>query len=276
MRKWNMAAVAFIGSLLCSCSVATLLKDPSSGSRWVPIQELTDEFEGDRLDSTKWYDYNPTFNGTKPGFFSRDNVSISDGKLNLTTRAEDLPDLPEGHHTFTTAAVKSKTKVLYGYFEIKCKPMNSRASSSFWFYAQDPSPANTTWWTEIDVFETCGQCTGRSRVYHMNVHVFVTPEDGIKHWDKSRKWMLPFRLADDFHVYALLWDEKMIKWYVDGKLVRKIKNTHWHQPLHMNIDSQTNIFGLPNPEHLPSTFSIEYVRSWKKVDSVEQHDPSDR
>ncbi len=109
----------------------------------------------------------------------------------------------------------------------------------------------------------------------MNVHVFNTPEDGRKHWYKQGKRAVPFRMADDFHVYALEWDEKMIKWYVDGELVRKLKNTHWHQPLHMNIDSQT-IFGLPNPENLPATFSIEYVRSWKKVDSDEQTDATDK
>ncbi len=141
MRKTNTTAMVLMGMLFCACSSTALLKHPSSGNGWVPISELTDEFEGDHLDSTKWHDHNPIYNGIKPGFFSRDNVSISDGKLHLTTRVEDLTDLPAGYHTFTTATVKSKTKVLYGYFEIKCRPMDSRASSSFWFYAHAPSKA---------------------------------------------------------------------------------------------------------------------------------------
>ena len=58
-----------------------------------------------------------------------------------------------------------------------------------------------------------------------------------------------------------------VRFYVDGKAVRTLANTHWHQPLSLNFDSETmpNWFGLPKPENLPSTFSIEYVRSWQKV-----------
>ena len=41
---------------------------------------------------------------------------------------ETLKD--DRYHTFTSAAVKSKTTVLYGYFEIKAKPMNSAGSRS--------------------------------------------------------------------------------------------------------------------------------------------------
>jgi len=278
MTKMNTSTVALVGLLFCACYSTVLFTDPPSGSKWEPITELTDEFEGDKLDSTKWHDHNPTWKGRQPGFFSKKNVTVSDGKLHLAARAKDLPDLPEGYHTFITAAVKSKAKVLYGYFEIKCKPMNSRASSAFWFYAQDPDKEKTTWWTEIDVFEICGRCPKLDRVYQMNVHVFITPEDGKKHWNEGSTWKAPFRLADDFHVYALEWDKKMIKWYVDGKVVRELKNTHWHQPLNMNFDSETmpKWFGLPKKENLPSTFSIEYVRSWRKLENAEPKDAGDK
>ena len=102
----------------------------------------------DRLDPAKWHDHNPQWKGRQPGLFSRSNVTVRDGALHLTARAEDLPNLPDGYHTFTTAAVKSKALVKYGYFEIRCRPMKSRASSAFWFYHSTPEI-----WTEIDVFE---------------------------------------------------------------------------------------------------------------------------
>ena len=78
--------------------------------------------------------------------------------------------------------------------------------------------------------------------------------------------LLRFDLADDFHVYGLEWDEREIKFYFDGVLVRNGPNTDWHQPLTLNFDSETmpEWFGLPKDEDLPSTFSIEYVRAWKK------------
>ena len=133
-------------TILCMLYPLPAFADPPPGASWEPIPELTDEFEGSDLDVSKWNDCNPEWQGRQPGFFSKDNVGVSDGELHLTARAEDLPNLPEGYHTFTTAAVKSKALAKYGYFEIRCKPMNSRASSAFWFYRSEPEI-----WTEIDV-----------------------------------------------------------------------------------------------------------------------------
>jgi beta-glucanase (GH16 family) len=247
--------------------VAVLARaDPPEHGRWQPIPELSDEFEGDRLDTAKWHDHNPQWKGRKPGLFSKKNVTVRDGRLHLTARDEDLPNLPEGYHTFTTAAVKSKALVKYGYFEIKCRPMKSRASSAFWFYHATPEI-----WTEIDVFEIGGGAPGHERTVHMNVHVFRTPSEN-KHWSKPGRWEAPFDLAHDDHVYALEWDRDQIKYYVDGQMKRALENTHWHQPLHMNFDSETmpNWFGLPKVENLPSTFSIDYVRSWKRIGEGEK------
>ena len=48
-------------------------------------------------------------------------------------------------------------------------------------------------------------------------------------------------------------------------MVRELENKHWHQELAMNFDSETmpEWFGLPDPDTLPSTFSIDYIRSWR-------------
>lgn len=49
-------------------------------------------------------------------------------------------------------------------------------------------------------------------------------------------------------------------------IVRRIKNTDWHDPLHVQFDSETmpTWFGMPKDEDLPSTYSIEYVRAWRQ------------
>jgi len=241
------------------------LSDPKNEGNWEVFEPMTDEFEGDSLDPEKWWAYNPQWKGRQPGYFYPGNVSVSDGKLHLTMKAEEVPEMPkeEGYHTYTCAAVKSKVKVLYGYFEVKAKPMRSAGSSAFWFYDSTPE-----WWTEIDVFEIGGGAPGFERKYNMNLHVFRTPEED-RHWDKPKIWDAPWDLADDYHVYGLEWDEDFIKFYVDGLLVRRDVNTHWHQPLYMNFDSETmpDWFGLPDIEDLPSTYSIEYVRAWKKKEN---------
>lgn len=252
---------ALVLLLFFICGAATLRAEPPPGSTWRPIPEFTDEFEGKKLDMKKWHDHNPTWLGREPGYFSKRNVAVANGKLHLTARVETLKDLPKGYHTFTTAAVKSKALVKYGYFEINCRPMKSKASSGFWFYDDAPEE-----WTEIDVFEICGAGDKWKNTYNMNAHVFRTPTEK-KHWSKEGKWKAPFAFVDDYHVYALEWNKDVIKWWVDGKVVRELKNTHWHQPYSMNFDSETfpDWFGLPDKETLPSTFSIEYVRSWRRT-----------
>jgi beta-glucanase (GH16 family) len=233
---------------------------PKIEGDFIMIPELSDEFDGSAFDTSKWFRTNPTWLGRQPAFFSENNVKQEDGKLNLTMRKEDPSEMlkEKGYHTYSSAAVRSKFTVKYGYFEIKSRAMNSLGSSAFWFYDQAPAL-----WTEIDVFELCGKGE-RENQYNMNVHVFRTPLKE-EHWSKGSEWRASYRFADEFHVFGLEWTPYVIRWYVDGVAVRTAENTHWHQPLTMNFDSETmpDWFGLPDDSDLPSTFSIEYVRSWK-------------
>jgi len=234
-RSWYLL-IAIIGLFCVSCNQIHQPQCPLPHGEWELISEFSDEFDGTELDTSKWHPVNPGWLGRKPSFFSKDNVVVKDSLLTLVGKTETLPDLPEGYHTFTSAAVQSKGRVKYGYFEIRCKPMDSRISSAFWFYAIEPDI-----WTEIDVFEICGLHPDKEweQKYFMNVHVFKTPEEGSNHWSDSETWISPHRLADKFIIVGFEWDEKELKWYVDGELLRTRENTHWHQPLTMNFDSET-------------------------------------
>jgi len=242
------------------------LSDQTNEGNWIKYELMSDEFEGGKHDPDKWYPRNPKWLGRPPAYFYPGNVKVSNGKLHLTMRKQEVPEIPrdKGYHTYTSAAVKSKTKVKYGYFEVKCRPMKSHGSSSFWFYDSTPEL-----WTEIDVFEIGGGAPGFEKKYNMNVHVFRTPTEK-KHWARHGVWVAPSNLADNYHVYGLEWDKERIKWYFDGVVVRWLENTHWHQALTLNFDSETmpKWFGLPKDSDLPSIYSIEYVRAWKKENNA--------
>jgi len=252
-RPQSWVASGDLGTGPTRVTEALPLSDQTNEGRWERYEPMSDECAGETLDPNKWWPKNPGWLGrqpaffhpgnVQPAFFHPDNVQVSDGKLHLTMRKQEAPEMPRdrGYHTYTSAAVKSKTKTRYGYFEIKAKPMKSHGSSSFWFYDGTPK-----WWTEIDVFEIGGASPGFERKYNMNVHVFRTPQEE-RHWSVHAAWVAPFDLAADYHVYGLLWDEDRIQWYVDGVLVRWVENTHWHQPLTLNFDSETmpDWFGLP-------------------------------
>ncbi|MBN2272029.1 MAG: family 16 glycosylhydrolase [Sedimentisphaerales bacterium] len=259
-RSWER--VGPLGSKLRNTTDAYPLSGQANKAGWVKYAPMSDEFDGHQLDPEKWWPKNPSWFGREPAWFDPANVRVADGKLHLSMKKNEPPDMPKdkGYHTYTSAAVQSKGLVKYGYFEVKCKPMASAGSSSFWFYHSTPNL-----WTEIDVFEIGGRAPGFEKKYNMTLHVFKTPTEK-KHWSKGGVWMAPTNLADDYHVYALEWDTEKIKWYFDGVLVRWVENTHWHQSLTLNFDSETmpDWFGLPKDSDLPSTYSIEYVRAWKR------------
>jgi beta-glucanase (GH16 family) len=239
------------------------LSDQQNKGGWVKFEPMSDEFEGRELDQSKWTLGMSWWKGRQPALFSDKNVTVSEGKLHLTMRKEKLPPEVEkqGYKGYTSAALHTKARTAYGYFEVKAKPMNSAGSSSFWFQ-QDATPG---WGSEIDVFEIGGKAKGYDRKYNMTLHVFKTPYEQ-KHWSVGGVWIAPWRLADAYHVYGLEWDKDDIKFYMDGVLVHAVENTHWHQPLFLIFDSETmpEWFGMPKDEDLPSTFSVEYVRAWKK------------
>ncbi len=239
------------------------MSDQDNKGGWVKFEPMTDEFEGQELDRNKWVMGIEGWKGRQPALFSEKNVTVSDGKLHLTMRKEKLPAEAEkqGYKDYTSAALHTKVRSSYGYYEVKAKPMNSGGSSSFWF-CQDETPG---WGTEIDVFEIGGKAKGFEYKYHMTLHVTRTPQEK-RHWSVGGVWEAPWRLADDYHVYGFDWGKGDLKFYVDGVLVRSVENTHWHQPLFLIFDSETmpKWFGMPDDNDLPSTFSVEYVRAWKQ------------
>ncbi len=237
------------------------LSDQQNQGGWVKFEPMSDEFEGNTLDTNRWTIGGEVWRGRPPALFSDKNVTVSDGKLHLTMRKEKLPpeEAKNGFHDYTSASLYTKTRTGYGYYEVKAKPMNSGGSSAFWFQREE-KPGLLT---EIDVFEICGKKKDFEHKYFMTLH--VTPAGG-EHWQVGDFWIAPWRLADDYHVYGLDWNKDDLKFFVDGVLVRSVENTHWHQPLRMIFDSETmpEWFGMPDDKDLPSTFSVEYVRAWQK------------
>jgi hypothetical protein len=237
------------------------LSDQTNRGGWKRYETMWDEFEGKQLDDAKWWPKHPGWKGRQPALFHPSNVRVGEGGLHLTMRKWAPPDAPKGFHTYTSAAVHSKTKVKYGYFEVKARPMRSAGSSSFWFAGRGDG-----WRTEIDVYEIGGRAKGFERKVNMNLHVMETPKEK-RHWNVGGKWIAPWDLAADYHVYGLEWGADRIVYYVDGVAVRKVTNTHWHQPLYMIFDSETmpDWLGMPVDTDLPSTYTVEYVRAWREA-----------
>lgn len=204
-----------------------------------------DEFDGTKLDTTKWgYQYgcfDPAQRSQAQYTDSPDNVSVRDGYLNLTARYSptktkwDGTQIPRtckhGSVTydapFTSGMITTKTKdgkVLYAapgtgfYAEARIKLPSARPSwSAFWGTGTKGAyPANG----EIDVFES----KGYDPTHLMsNVH---TPRIGEPTKTTQHQGMMKGDTASsqsEFHTYGVRKTTDAIEFYFDGTLTHTVK-----------------------------------------------------
>ncbi|NRT12158.1 family 16 glycosylhydrolase [Flavobacterium sp. 14A] len=263
--------------------------DPKNTEGWVLNEEISDEFEGTKIDTTKWFvegqngDYY-IWKGRAPSQFAPHNVSVKDGKLKLRTAwepkypfaKEEYADGNMGASVYgmidgkplpiTTAGVISKKRFLNGYMEVKSKVGNAAITGAFWAIGYEQ---------ELDVYELMGNPkvkTGniKENSYLATAHDWsppaTRPTNVFQHTEN-----LPYRTADAFHVYGAEWGEDYLKLFIDGKLVHQFSQdevgTDWvlNNPMEVWLDSEIfKWLGLPHKEELPVDFEIEYMRVWQK------------
>ncbi|WP_283430799.1 family 16 glycosylhydrolase [Neorhodopirellula lusitana] len=281
------AEIALSDSPANSIKVATGLhpaSDPSNVAGWVLRDDISDEFEGDKIDSSKWFvegengDYY-IWKGRAPSQFAPHNVIVEDGKLKIRSQWE--PDFEfakdEGHegNTYrthegkdfpvTTGGVVSRKRFLNGYMEVKSKPGNSAMTAAFWAIGYE---------SELDIYEQMGNPNDGDDIKadstKMSVHDWQPPaQRPTRKFGYKKK--LPYRVADDFHVFGCEWGEDYLKCFIDGELVyettQEAEGQNWvlTNPLEIWLDSEIFVWlGLPSKEELPTDFEVEYMRVWQK------------
>lgn len=204
-----------------------------------------DEFDGNKLDTTKWgYQYgcfDPAQRSQVNYTDSPENVSVQDGYLNLTARysptktkwdGTQIPRTCKDGSTvydapFTSGMITTKTKdgtVLYAapgtgfYAEARIKLPTARSSwSSFWGTGTKGGwPGNG----EIDVFESKGYDPS---FLMSNIH---TPGVGNPKKTQQHQGMMHGDTAtsqSEFHTYGVLKTADAIEFYFDGQMTHRVK-----------------------------------------------------
>ena len=261
------AVLAYIRNIRQERETMANLPEPPSGYKWVPVPELTDEFNGEYLDPEKWQNYHPYWDGRVPSQFDPQNVWVKHGTLNLrsTTEIEDLAEVtyPEKDIWVRSACVSSKQPTaFYGYYETRMKASQLSMTSSFWFRGK---------YSEIDVVEQLGapkDQPGRSKYMLMNTHYYP---DG---WESDKKTPVTRYMdsgaGDEFHVYGIWWkDDHTILFYHNGEKVAEVKTGGaFLEPMYMFFDTKVFVWeGLPDVDALKNaeknTMTVDWVRSWK-------------
>ncbi|NQY64060.1 MAG: glycoside hydrolase family 16 protein [Alteromonadaceae bacterium] len=195
---------------------------PSSDWRLI----WADEFDGSAIDPNKWtHEINCDGGGNNEQQCYTDNPEnafVSDGILNIVA----LPTTDENlTKPYTSARLSSKMKgdFAYGRFEARVKlPAGQGTFPAVWMMPTDAVYGGWPHSGEIDIVES--------------VNLKVAAEDGTlesnvygtlhygKSWPDNSHSGTPYLLpndqnpADDFHTYAIEWQEGEIRWYVDGYL----------------------------------------------------------
>jgi beta-glucanase (GH16 family) len=238
----------------------------------------SDEFNDTALDTNTW---EPMIgNGQAygiPGWGNNElqyytdrpeNVFVSGGNLHIIARAESF----EGYD-YTSARLRTKNRqdFLYGKMAARIKlPQGQGIWPAFWMLPTDSPYGGWAASGEIDIVESVNTPLD----IHGTIH-FGDNWPGNASAGDSFSYGSNF--ADDFHVYAIEWDEDVIRWYVDGILYLTLTSTQWwsnaapgnprapfDHPFHflLNVAVGGNWPGPPNGS---TSFPQEMLVDWVRV-----------
>ncbi|MBK8164854.1 MAG: family 16 glycosylhydrolase [bacterium] len=218
-RHCGTAAVAAI-----AIAILTALASPA-GATWSLV--WADEFNGTGLDYANWA---PDIGNGCPDlcgwgnselqYYRAQNVAVTGGNLVLTTRAESI-----GGNAFTSGKVTTRDKrsFLYGRVEMRAKlPSGGGMWPAFWLMPQSDVYGGWAASGEIDIMESANGTTSVGGALHYGGSYPANTSTS------SSFSLGGANFADDFHIYAVEWEEDQIRWYVDGTLFMTRTSAQWY------------------------------------------------
>ena len=249
-------------NMLCLLAVLAVggRADPPTHAEW----ELTfqDEFDADSLDWTVWQSQSSARGGEKPeGRWPENNVLVN-GILRQVTKREAPPRGGKGWsaaHIWTREFAQQ-----YGYFEARMR-YGKYLNNAFWLWRPRGRFADPPHF-EIDINE------GHTpREVAMTFHYYTYDDDPRGElWSTGRRWDAPVDLDEDFHVYGVEWDEKLITWYFDGAPVRVLENPNARAPADVRLSTvimerALERDGVPVGNMDGVAMEVDWVRVYRKT-----------
>ena len=246
---------------------------PANSAGWELV--LSDEFNGDKLDRTKWatrYLYqNETldhFNDEKQRY--RDNHVLSGGVLSLVAKKIDGSDL------FESAMIRSHRTFYYGYYEARVfLPSAKGVWPAFWLEADYDIDGKTWHPPEIDIFEfVINGVEDKANSLH-SASSGPWSEKLYTHVDKS--FLLKFQnmyssedLNLGWHTAGFVWAPDRISFFWDGRLIYTRmyqwlrKDGQLGPPAHVDLNfavggGWAGRHGIDEAA-FPQAFKIDYIR----------------
>jgi len=238
-----------------------------------------DEFNGDRLDTTKWNVLiREQSKHNELQYYLPDEVSVENGLLRIRSSKRKY-----GSQEYTSGRLDTKNKLAptYGRFEICARlPRGQGMWPAHWLYPQNRDwlmeyvmaeavangkesmiPEERPWYSEIDIMEFLGHEKG---VLYGTLHYYTF--DGQKR-TSSGTWRSNTDYTKDFHVYALEWEPDSIRWYIDGQLIHSTTSGIPHAPHYLILNTAIGGSWPGNPDSttiFPQYHDIDWVRVYQR------------
>ncbi|MFK7804631.1 MAG: family 16 glycosylhydrolase [Anaerolineae bacterium] len=234
-----------------------------------------DEFEGTEIDLTKWsHEVHGRPANRELQYYTDfpENSFIEDGNLVIQALEEKYIG-----RNYTSARIRTlgKGDWKYGRFESRMRlPEGQGIWPAFWML---PTAWKYGGWPasgEIDIMEMVGHQPGK---VHGTLHygglgnrIFTGDDYDLPAGEK---------FIDDFHVFAVEWEEGEIRWYIDGELVQtqnkwETKNKEFPAPFDEEFHIILNLAvggqwpGSPDETTVfPQQLVVDYVRVYQRPES---------
>ncbi|PAP77130.1 family 16 glycosylhydrolase [Rubrivirga marina] len=201
-----------------------------------------------------------------------DNARVEDGVLVIEAREEEY----EGNdYTSARLVTRGTAAWTYGRIEARIKlPFGQGIWPAFWMLPTDSPYGGWPVGGEIDIMEYLGHETSR---VHGTLHY---GGGSIGHRYTGTSYDLPEGSFDeDFHTFAIEWEPRRIRWYVDGELYQtQISWTSAGGPYPAPFDSPFHLLlnvavggqwpGYPDETTtFPQRMEVDYVRVYQDAEA---------
>jgi beta-glucanase (GH16 family) len=247
-----------------------------------------DEFNYTGLpDSTKWVYEKGFVRESEPQYYTvkrLENVRVENGMLVIEGRKENFPNPNykpgstkrterQQFAPYTSASINTygKHSWKYGRFEVRAKVPGGRGTwPAFWLLGEDHETNKWPKCGEIDIMEYLGRDSTR-------IHATVHYADSLgKHQQQGNSPEVVKQLADDFHVYAVDWDENGMTFYFDGKQCyyfdykkmignngKVFNDKKFYILLNLALGAPRDWGGPQDDSILPAKYYVDYVRVYQ-------------
>ena len=252
----------------------------------------SEEFDGPEIDPEVWFfesgdgsQYGfgqivgkaPGWGNNELQYYVPDNAMIVNGVLEITARRETV-----GNYGYTSARINTQDRFAFQYGRIEASiklPAGQGLWPAFWMLSQDSQylcdgePCVWAATGEIDIGEAVNlDGTGGNEIFG-TIH-YGGEETSFQNTSSGVSYTPGVDVTEDFHTYALEWDENEIRWYFNGQLYAMENSwsstadnggngAPFNQPFHilLNVAVGGDFPGSPNgTTPFPSTMEVDWVR----------------